>query len=113
MASVVLAPAAHGQEPAPALRADYQFPATARPIAVEQPPSAPLPTNAEQRLPFRLVTAEAPQPAADARPPLKLAPRNATGKEPIAKPIAPNPANAIGTVVASLGIVLGLFLILV
>jgi flagellar biogenesis protein FliO len=31
----------------------------------------------------------------------------------MAKPIAPNPANAIGTVVASLGIVLGLFLMLV
>ena len=111
VASVALAAAAYSQESAPAGRADYQFPATAQPLIVEQPRSTS--GRAEQRLPLRLVTAESPLPAASGQQPRKLAPRSTTAHEPLAKPAAPNPGNAVGTVAASLGIVLGLFLILI
>jgi flagellar protein FliO/FliZ len=44
-----------------------------------------------------------------ARAPLKLAPRSATTQPGLAKPATPAPASALGTVLGSLGIVLGLF----
>ena len=72
--------------------------------------SPPHGTGASQ-FPVRQAAAEAPAPAAAAATPLKLAPRKSTGQK-LDRPEAPTAEGAIGTVAASLGIVLGLFLVL-
>jgi len=112
-AGVALVSASRGQEPAQAGRMDFAFPVTARPLTVEQPPTSPTPRLPEQRFPFRLVSAEAAPPNAGGQLPRKLAPRSVASREPPAKPAAFSPINSVGTVAASLGIVVGLFLILV
>lgn len=50
--------------------------------------------------------------AAPAPPALKLAPRSAASRSGVARPAAPTPGGAIGTVAGSLGIVLGLFFVI-
>jgi flagellar biogenesis protein FliO len=55
----------------------------------------------------------AEEPAANTRPPLKLAPRSGEHRSGLAKPAVPSPSGALGTVAGSLGIVLGLFFVLV
>ena len=104
----VLASPAFAQQLSSAPQSDYQSPAVARPLVIAQGQSSESPN----RLPFRLVSAEEPLPAAGGQEPRKLAPRS-VAHEPLAKPASPNPINAISTVAASLGIVIGLFLILV
>jgi flagellar biogenesis protein FliO len=61
--------------------------------------------------PFRQVAATQEIEARHA--PLRIAPRNAPARRTIDKPSAPTPTTAIGTVVSSLAIVLGLFLAIV
>jgi flagellar biogenesis protein FliO len=45
------------------------------------------------------------------KPPLRLAPRSPASKKPVSRPATANPGGAIGTVAGSLGIVLGLFVV--
>lgn len=52
-------------------------------------------------------------PAGGDKPPLKLAPRSETGGRQLAKPTSLNPTGAVGSVVGSLAIVLGLFVVVV
>jgi len=80
-------------------------PTYATPIT-NSPPAA-VPRSPQPPVNFRLVSAE----QAISAKPLKLAPRSTTARQPVAKPAAPTPGGAIGTVAGSLGIVLGLFLV--
>jgi flagellar biogenesis protein FliO len=98
-------------------------------MQVDEPQRFDAPTNVEARpidgpagalsghaeaphFPVRLSAAEIPAAPLAAQEPLKLTPRNATGNKKLVKPLVPTPGGAAGTVAASLGIVLGLFLVL-
>jgi flagellar biogenesis protein FliO len=72
----------------------------------------PIAQASASRFPVRLAAAEEPVTGAAAAP-LPLAPRNASEAGRIERPLVPTPSAAVGTVVASLAIVLGLFLVLV
>jgi flagellar biogenesis protein FliO len=63
--------------------------------------------------PFRQVAAAEEIEPRPAHVPLRIAPRNTPARRTIDKPSAPTPTTAIGTVVSSLAIVLGLFLAIV
>lgn len=58
-------------------------------------------------------SASEPLPPAGERAPIKLAPRSHASHGALAKPVAPTATSAIGTVAGSLGIVLGLFFVVV
>jgi flagellar biogenesis protein FliO len=58
------------------------------------------------------VTARPPQALQPAAAPLRLAPRTGAGKQPLVRPATPSVSSALGTVVGSLGVVLGLFLVI-
>lgn len=58
------------------------------------------------------VTARPPQSSPPVAAPLRLAPRTGAGKHPLVKPATPSVSSAVGTVVGSLGVVLGLFLVI-
>jgi flagellar biogenesis protein FliO len=84
---------------------------TARPISESQPHPADRPSDGH--FPVRLASAAEPiAPTGDAKS-LKLAPRTQNAGQRPGRPIAPTAEGAIGTVAGSLGVVLGLFLILV
>src|SRR5439155_23815059 len=94
----------------------------ARPLPSAYEAAQKLPP-ARPRLPqppvnFRLASAEEPvmnEPDQRGRTPLRLAPRSAESRAAApgaAKPMAPTASTAIGTVAASLGVVLGLFLVI-
>lgn len=90
----------------------YQLPATpveALPLGTWQPPAKPQELSP---FPFRQVSAEEPIAAATTAPPLKLAPRNAPLK-PIERATPNGAGQAIGSIVGSLAVVLGLFLVVV
>jgi flagellar biogenesis protein FliO len=92
----------------PAFQADRYVPADRQ----SAPPRSPFPVTLA-----RAEQADA-EPVAPADPegavtPLKLSPRSERSTVSPAKPIVPTPANAVGTVAGSLGIVLGLFLVIV
>lgn len=61
---------------------------------------------------FRLVSSEEIASGPTSKPALRLAPRNVSPRQPLAKPLAPTPGAAIGTVAGSLGIVLGVFCVI-
>lgn len=64
---------------------------------------------------FRLASAEEAIPRPTAKPPLKLAPRTPASRSSSSgstKPAATSPNQAVGTIAGSLGIVLGLFLVI-
>jgi flagellar biogenesis protein FliO len=46
-----------------------------------------------------------------AKPALRLAPKSTSSRQPLARPAAASPGRALGTVAGSLGLVLGLFLV--
>jgi flagellar biogenesis protein FliO len=60
--------------------------------------------------PFRQASASEVVAAPSSAPPRKLAPRRGAGQSSLERPGAPTPSTAIGTVVSSLAIVVGLFL---
>jgi flagellar biogenesis protein FliO len=62
---------------------------------------------------LRLTSAEQAGKTQSAKPPLRLAPRSDAGRPGVARPAAPTPTTALGTVVGSLAAVLGLFLVVV
>src|SRR5262245_29700874 len=62
---------------------------------------------------IRQISAEEAAKLQSARPPLRLAPRSDAGRPGVARPAAPSPTTALGTVVGSLAAVLGLFLVVV
>src|SRR5262245_53367152 len=77
-----------------------------------QSPAAPssyyqLPAANQRRTP------PADEAPTSSRPPLKLAPRTSEHRPGLPKPAAPTAGGALGTVAGSLGIVLGLFFVLV
>jgi flagellar biogenesis protein FliO len=95
----------------------------ARPLVPAYPQTPPAvdrhPTTQRRFQPpvdFRLVSVEEPvKPSA--RGPLRLAPRSEATRQPLtrpraASPIATSPTSALGTVAGSLGVVLGLFLVI-
>ncbi|MDX1947361.1 MAG: flagellar biosynthetic protein FliO [Pirellulaceae bacterium] len=63
--------------------------------------------------PFRQVSATEPLPPALAGKPLPLAPRGTAAKSGTPRPAATSTSSAIGSVLGSLGVVLGLFLLVV
>ena len=63
--------------------------------------------------PFRQISATAPVAVQQSAPARKLSPRSAVTKKSRDRPPAPTPTTAIGTVVSSLAIVLGLFAALI
>jgi len=67
------------------------------------PASSPIPPAA----------AAEPLPLAREQQPLKLAPRSSERRSGLVRPVAPSASGALGTVAGSLGIVLGLFFVLV
>jgi flagellar biogenesis protein FliO len=71
------------------------------------------PGSADSQHPVRTAIVHEPVLPAAAPAPLKLAPRSGASGQKLERPIAPTAEGAIGTVVGSLGIVLGLFLVLV
>jgi flagellar biogenesis protein FliO len=75
--------------------------------------SRPVQQSAESRFPVRLAAAEEPATTSTGTAPLRLAPRQlSSDARRIDRPIMPTPTGAVGTVVGSLAIVLGLFLVL-
>jgi flagellar biogenesis protein FliO len=90
-------------DPRPVVPAYPSPPPTLPPVAVPRYPQPPV--N------FRLASAEEVISHSPAKPPLKLAPRTAVTRQPVNKPAAPTPGGALGTVAGSLGVVLGLFLV--
>lgn len=85
----------------------------ARPIGEHSlVPSAPTETRA---FPFRLASGEEPVAASSspAPPALKLGPRSSEAKSKLVAPTPPTAGKAIGSVVGSLAVVLGLFLAVV
>jgi flagellar biogenesis protein FliO len=74
--------------------------------------SRPIQQPAESRFPVRLAAAEEPAMVGTGTTALRLAPRQANEAKRIDRPLVPTPGGAIGTVVGSLAIVLGLFLVL-
>ena len=83
--------AAAQQTPSNSPQPSHYAPVTARPLQGSPPPAAALPVT----------------PA-----PLRLAPRSDARKQPLDKPAAPSVTSALGTVVGSLSVVLGLFLVI-
>jgi flagellar biogenesis protein FliO len=61
---------------------------------------------------FRLASAEEPVYSQAEKSPRRLAPRSEASRQPLAKPAVVTPAGTLGTVAGSLGIVLGLFLLI-
>jgi flagellar protein FliO/FliZ len=98
----------------------HYAPVEARPLPMSTQPTAsayqfPPSLRAEHQTPatVRLASAEEPAAASDSpRAPLRLAPRSDASKQPLAKPATPSVGGAVGTVVSSLGVVLGLFLVI-
>ncbi|MEX2173309.1 MAG: flagellar biosynthetic protein FliO [Pirellulaceae bacterium] len=117
--SVACFPAARGvcaQEPyyEPQELEPQAFP---RRVSIEaEPLLAPPPRDAGSPRPFPIRQVTATENATEVLPratenqPLRLAPRGTSGKRSLDRPAAATPSGAIGTVVASLAIVLGLFL---
>jgi len=98
-------PAAGSFEARPLVRA---YPQT--PPVVDR--SAPPQRRIQPPVNFRLTSAEEPVPQT-ARAPLRLAPRSEANRQPVTKkPLASSPTNALSTVAGSLGVVLGLFLVI-
>jgi flagellar biogenesis protein FliO len=62
---------------------------------------------------FRLASAQENIDPEGAKPPLRLAPRSQAARQAVSRPVPPSAGTAIGTVAASLGVVLGLFLMVV
>jgi len=100
---------------------DWNLSAAESPLAAGEPrelPPAhdvearPIPRSVESRFPVRLATAEEPQVLDGSRSPLRLSPRSESPSSKLDRPATPTPSGAIGTVAGSLGIVLGLFLVL-
>jgi flagellar biogenesis protein FliO len=77
----------------------------------QHPQTAHPPLNRQPPVNFRQVSAEEPVP--QSKPTLRLAPRSEHARSGVPKPAATSPGQALGTVAASLGIVLGLFLVVV
>jgi flagellar biogenesis protein FliO len=75
--------------------------------------SRPIAPPAEPRFPVQLAAAEGPIVKDAGAAPLRLTPRSAGESHRLDRPVAPTPGGAVGTVVGSLGVVLGLFLVLV
>jgi flagellar biogenesis protein FliO len=76
--------------------------------------SVPSPHRIQPPVNFRLATAEEAVAQPVARPPLRLAPRSEASRpaaSELTKPSITSPGNALGTVAGSLGVVLGLFLV--
>jgi flagellar biogenesis protein FliO len=89
--------------------------ARSRPLSVEARPVEQAPSD-HAPFPVRLAKAEelvSPPTNYNSAAPLKLAPRSERPGEPLGKPVVPTPAGAVGTVAAGLGIVLGLFFVVV
>jgi len=111
--------AAQQRELSPAPSSHYA-PVAARPLPIDSQPEA----SAYQFLPatpvtrqyssgVRLASAEDATPQTSAtRAPLRLSPRSAASRPALTKPAAPSVSGAVGTVVGSLGAVLGLFLVI-
>jgi flagellar biogenesis protein FliO len=72
----------------------------------------PLPPSSEPHFPVRMAAAEEPLVSNEAATPLRLSPRSTLGSRTMDRPAPPTPSGAVGTVVASLAIVIGLFLVL-
>jgi flagellar biogenesis protein FliO len=96
----------------------HYAPVEARPLSGSQPPAsayqfpAASRTNEVRPSDVRLASAEEPIPGTGSpRLPLRVTPRSAGGRQALTKPSAPSVSGAIGTVVGSLGAVLGLFLV--
>jgi flagellar biogenesis protein FliO len=87
-------------EPAPVMEAE----AAPEAAVAAEPPRAP-----EAEAPLQTGTTENARPSSL----LRLAPREKRSSKDLARPPATSPSNAITTVVGSLGIVLGLFVVLV
>src|SRR5687768_9146600 len=74
-------------------RASHYAPVNAHPL-----PAVPFSSS------VRAATAEDPvTPNASPRAPLRLAPRSAASRQPLAKPVAPSVGGALGTVAGGLG----------
>src|SRR5687768_11271565 len=74
----------------------------ARPVAT----ASPQPRTSQRSQPplnVRLVAAEEPVKPQSSRQPLRLAPRSEAARQGVARPAAPTPTHALGTVAGSLG----------
>jgi len=88
-------------------------PALAQPsVYAPQVEARPIPQTFEPHFPVRLAAAEEPIGPVDGPAPLRLSPRSEEDAGKLSKPVAPTASGAIGTVVGSLAIVLGLFVVL-
>ena len=72
----------------------------------------PIPQAFEPHFPVRLAAADEPIGPIDGPAPLRLSPRSESESGKLDKPLAPSASGAISTVVGSLAIVLGLFVVL-
>lgn len=78
-----------------------------------QPPANPQPAVRQPPLNVRLISSEQAIPAADNKPPLRLAPRSDSSRHGVDRPTPPTPTSAVVTVAGSLCAVLGVFLVVV
>lgn len=81
-------------------------------VYAPQVEARPIPQAFEPHFPVRLAAAEEPIGPIDGPAPLRLSPRSESESGKLDKPLAPSASGAISTVVGSLAIVLGLFVVL-
>lgn len=81
-------------------------------VYAPQVEARPIPQSFEPHFPVRLAAAEEPIGPVDGPAPLRLSPRSEREPGKLDKPLAPSASGAISTVVGSLAIVLGLFVVL-
>ena len=80
-------------------------------VYAPQVEARPIPQTVGPHFPVRLAAAEEPIGPVDGPAPLRLSPRSEEDAGKLSKPVAPTASGAIGTVVGSLAIVLGLFVV--
>jgi flagellar biogenesis protein FliO len=88
-------------------------PIPANPPAPQQPVSNRPSSNRQPPVDVRLISAEEHPPAADAKPPRRLAPRSTNGRTSVERPAAPTATSALVSVGGSLCAVVGVFLVVV
>ena len=81
-------------------------------VYAPQVEARPISQTVGPHFPVRLAAAEEPIGPVDGPAPLRLSPRSEADAGKLSKPVAPTASGAIGTVVGSLAIVLGLFVVL-
>lgn len=81
-------------------------------VYAPQVEARPIPQSFEPKFPVHLAAADEPLGPAERPAPLRLSPRGADEGGKLNKPVATTASGAVGTVVGSLAIVLGLFVVL-